>query len=215
MTRWQGIFISEGTSDLPLAQLVENMFLARGEGLDLSVPDFSLLADRVPRTVDGRLAAGLELLDGESVDVVVIHRDTDNTDAASRRNEMEEPFSRIPIGRHLIPLIPIRMTEAWTLLDETAIREVAGNPRGRMPLGLPTIGEIERRANPKQILKDAILAASGSTGRRQAVLARRFDNNRRRLLERINPDGPIRQLTSWRQLEADVDSVVTALAGGN
>ena len=31
-------------------------------------------------------------------------------------------------------IVPVRMTEAWLLLDESAIRRVAGRPHGDEPL---------------------------------------------------------------------------------
>ncbi len=58
------------------------------------------------------------------------------------------------------------MTEAWLLADEAAIRRAAGSPSGRVDLGLPTFAELERLADPKQRLHEALKVASGYTGRR-------------------------------------------------
>ncbi|WP_331716400.1 hypothetical protein [Micromonospora chokoriensis] len=107
-----------------------------------------------------------------------------------------------------MPVIPVRMTEAWLLLDETAIRQVAGNPRGRMDLGLPKHHEVESVANPKQILSTCLLKAAGETGRRRDAVAKRFNQHRRQLLERLEPTGAIVRLESWARLVADVDEVV-------
>lgn len=73
---YSGLFISEGTSDLPLADLVEALFIDRGVSLFLSRPDFTL-RKRVSKDVRSRIEAGL-LLTGGPVDVVVVHRDADN-----------------------------------------------------------------------------------------------------------------------------------------
>jgi hypothetical protein len=45
------------------------------------------------------------------------------------------------------------MTEAWLLIDEKAIREAAGNPKGRQPLNLPKPSKTEELSDPKETLK--------------------------------------------------------------
>jgi hypothetical protein len=40
--------------------------------------------------------------------------------------------------RH-IPVVPVRMTEAWLLADEFAIRSAPGNPNGTQSLDLPDL----------------------------------------------------------------------------
>ncbi|WP_424529118.1 hypothetical protein ACOZ38_05855 [Sphaerisporangium viridialbum] len=71
-----GLFVSEGTSDLPLADLVESLFIDRGVSVRLSKPDFTPLGG-VAKDVKSRLEAGMRLLHA-SVDLVVVHRDSDN-----------------------------------------------------------------------------------------------------------------------------------------
>jgi hypothetical protein len=47
-------------------------------------------------------------------------------------------------------VIPIRMTEAWLLLDEEAIRDSAGRPSSSVSLGLPLPQRVETIPDPKQ-----------------------------------------------------------------
>ncbi|HWE91972.1 MAG TPA: hypothetical protein VG317_21090 [Pseudonocardiaceae bacterium] len=101
------------------------------------------------------------------------------------------------------------MTEAWLLLDESAIREVAGNPRSRIDLCLPKPHEVESRSNPKKILSDILLLAADATGRRRKDFEKRFSNHRKQLLERLDPHGPIAKLRSWQALIADIDATAT------
>lgn len=204
---YTGVFVAEGTSDLPLADVVEALFLDRGTILSLSTPDFSLLPTRVNKDVASRLTAIRELVRGEP-DVLVVHRDADNAGAGARLKEISDAVASCGLSCELVPLIPIRMTEAWLLIDETAIRTVAGNPRGRADLNLPKHHEVERLADPKAVLKRALLDAANVTGRRRTRLDRRFDENRRLLLERLDTTGPLSRLTSWGNLNAAVDSVV-------
>lgn len=81
-----GLFVAEGTSDLPLADLVEALFLDRGVRLSLSRPDFSLLPEKVNKDVGSRLLAGRQLL-RQRVDVVVVHRDADAAGIRARMTE--------------------------------------------------------------------------------------------------------------------------------
>src|SRR5262245_15175338 len=194
---YSGLFVGEGSSDMPLADLVEALFLDEGVAIHLSKPDFSLLG-RVSKDVQSRLAAGLRLL-GAQVDVVVVDRDADKAGSAARREEIDAAASLAGIEGSVVPVIPVRMTEAWLLLDEHAIRHVAGNPRGRVDLALPKIHEVEAIADPKSLLRECILRAANVTGRRREGVAKRFDQHRRQLLERIDRSGPIASLPSWLQ----------------
>jgi hypothetical protein len=203
---YTGLFLAEGSSDFPLADMVEVLFLDRGVELSLSRPDFSLLG-RVPKDVRSRVDAGLALVGG-NVDLMVVHRDADNAGTALRRREIENGIRSAGVDSGIVPVVPIRMTEAWLLLDESAIRQIAGNPRGRMPLSLPAITEVERKADPRSILPRCILEAANVTGRRRDRLGNRFNQNRRQLLERLDRDGVVNQLSGWQTLVADVEAVV-------
>lgn len=100
------------------------------------------------------------------------------------------------------------MTEAWLILDEQAIRTVAGNPRGRAVLGLPKWHEVESHADPKSLLNECLIKAAEVSGRRRERIAKRFNQNRRQLLERLDKDGPVKKLDSWQSLVSDVDRIV-------
>jgi hypothetical protein len=141
-------------------------------------------------------------------DVVVVHRDADSAGLIARRQEIEQAVAACAPTSKPVPVIPVRMTEAWLLLDEDAIRYVAGNPRGRAPLTLPKRHEVERAADPKHMLSSCLLDAASVTGRRRAQLIQRFSQNRRQLLERLDPEGPVAELSSWQELVASVEAVV-------
>ncbi|OLT40730.1 hypothetical protein BJF85_05965 [Saccharomonospora sp. CUA-673] len=153
------------------------------------------------------MRAGISLL-GAEPDVVIVHRDADNAGVPARRAEITDGVTEVSATLTCCPVIPIRMTEAWLLLDDGAIRRVAGNPKGKSDLGLPHPREVERIADPKQRLRDALLAAADKTGRRRERGANRFDSHRRQLLERLDPHGPISRLDGWNRLVEDVDRIV-------
>ncbi|QGN47556.1 DUF4276 family protein [Micromonospora sp. WMMD558] len=203
---YSGLFIAEGTSDEPLSRHVEWLFLGRGISVSLTLPDFSRLP-KVAKDVGSRVKAALKL-EGRPVDLIVVHRDADNAGRLSRQREIESAVRPLEATAELVPVIPVRMTEAWLLLDEAAIRQVAGNPRGRTRLSLPRQHEVESKHDPKDILRECLLAAADVTGRRRDTVAKRFNQHRRQLLERLDPTGPVAELDSWRQLVSDVDDVV-------
>ena len=47
-----------------------------------------------------------------------------------------------------------------------------------------------------------------ATGRRHERAAKRFFQHRRQLLERLDRDGPVSRLSSWRQLQSDIDLAI-------
>ncbi|MGQ0840617.1 hypothetical protein [Actinokineospora sp.] len=203
---YNGLYICEGTSDLPLANVVETIFFSRNVMVYLSKPDFSLLG-KVPKTVNARIGAGLELM-GSVPDLIVVHRDADNVKVDARRAEIECGAQVASYQGALLPVIPVRMTEAWLLLDEPAIRQVAGNPNGKMQLPLPGIHEVERRADPKSLLQECILAAANVSGRRKDETKKRFSYHRRQLLERLDCGGPVTRLEGWKRLVRDIDAII-------
>jgi hypothetical protein len=103
-----------------------------------------------------------------------VHRDADNAGAEARRSEILAAAGLVDGSARVVPVIPIRMTEAWLLLDEMNIRVVAGNPRGKESLDLPKLHEVENLADPKELLSECLLRAAGAAGRRRERVAKRF-----------------------------------------
>jgi len=90
------------------------------------------------------------------------------------------------------------------------IRRAAGNPSGKTPLELPKPKRVESRARPKELLERAWSAAQKRSRRGDSFFAAR-----RRLLERLDIDGPINQLSAWSKLRADIEVVVEQLRAGS
>ncbi len=136
-------------------------------------------------------------------DLVFVHRDAERSDPALRRKE-------IPVRAGLVPVIPVRMTEAWLLIDERAIRRAAGRPSGTEPLALPPVSRIERHADPKTLLRTLLIEASGLRGRRR----QRFDRAAaiQRVADLIDDFGALRQLGAFRALEKDLELALRVLA---
>ncbi|WP_218123413.1 DUF4276 family protein [Quadrisphaera sp. DSM 44207] len=190
------------------------LFLDLGVSLRITAPDLSLLQSRVGQAVEGKIRAGLELFD-DVPDVLIAHRDADSTGGDRRRAELTETCAALQVDGPLVPVIPVRMTEAWLLLDPAAIRTVAGNPRGKAPLELPRPRDFEGVPDPKALLRQALLAAADATGRRRDQVAKRFPAHRRQLLERLDRSGPVSGLPSFQALLQDVEAAVEALTAAS
>lgn len=197
----RAVFIADGSSDLPLRDHLAGLCTDRGLDISIDAPDPARLG-ALGRRVEDRLRALLRLDGG--FEVAFVHRDAESMVPETRRREVRDGALAAGVHQPVVPVVPVRMTEAWLLLDERAIRDVAGKPSGRTDLGLPKVHESEGLADPKRRLRDALLAASESTGRRRDQAGRRFEQHRRLLLQRLDRNGPVTGLESWKALVNDV-----------
>lgn len=77
-----------------------------------------------------------EIVDQYKPHLVFVHRDAENQPYETRLKE-------IPNGEKTVPVVPVRMTEAWLLIDENALRWAAGDPNGRQPLDMPPLSRLD------------------------------------------------------------------------
>ena len=190
------LFVCEGSSDEPLADHIQRLLIECGQ------PDPDGEPWRYGRRVADKIRQGLQAAGGP--DLLFVHRDADNAGAEARYREIEAAVRSVARdGTSWIGVVPVRMTEAWLLLDEAAIRDVVGKPGGKSPLDLPAPGRAERVADPKERLRDALLTASGNRGRRRRRFDREFPRLRRRLLQDLPIGGELERLESWSRFRDD------------
>lgn len=183
------LFLGEGTSDEGLVPHIERIAAEADVPVAVSSPALDWLSPPVGHSVADKLRAVRRLSD--SYDLAVLQRDADRGPDQDRRDEIASAVAaEWPELAHM-PVVPVRTLEAWLLLDEQAIRQVAGNPSGRMDLQLPRAATVERIPDPKQKLKDTSAVASGVKGRRLAEVQKRFPRNRHRLFELLDQQGPV------------------------
>ncbi|WP_338672674.1 DUF4276 family protein [Streptomyces sp. SCSIO 30461] len=204
------LFIGEGSSDNGLVRHVESIAARKGLDASITVPDFGLLPLPTGHSVRDKLRAARKL-DG-SYDLVVVQRDADRGPAQDRRDEIAEAVRAEWPGLQHVAVVPVRMLEAWLLLDEACLRQVAENPRGRVSLDLPKGTVAEKVADPKQLLKDSLARASEYKGRRLAQFQKRFSQHRLRMLELLDPEGPVAALPSWQHFVKDLDEAFESLS---
>ena len=197
------LFVCEGSSDRPLADHIQRLLIRYGQ----PDPDGETW-HRGARVAD-KIRQGLQAA-GET-DLLFVHRDADSAGAEARYREIEAAVRDAAQDEpSWAGVVPVRMTEAWLLLDEAAIRNVVGKPGGRAPLNLPAPERAERVADPKERLRDALLAASGNRGRRRRRFHRELPRLRRRLLQDLPIGGALERLESWVRFR---DDTVRAVRG--
>ncbi|MFJ9607844.1 DUF4276 family protein [Kitasatospora sp. NPDC101176] len=196
------LYLCEGSSDRGISLHIERIGAEEGVATVLTVPDFNLLPVKPGSSVSAKLRAAKDL--GGDYDLVVVHRDSDRDGPEARRREIENAIAESWPDLPHIPAIPVRMLEAWLLLDEQAIRQVAQNPKGRVGLNLPKPASVEAIADPKAKLKDTLALASELQGARLQKFQARFSQNRARLLEMLDPNGAVSRVPSWATFTKDL-----------
>jgi hypothetical protein len=200
--------VSDGPSDDALIPILS--WLLHEHGTLPIIPswaDFRRLT-RPPKKLAARI---LHALESYPCDLLFVHRDAENQSANWRRNEIDEALAIIgtspaPIVGHVIP---IRMTEAWLLFDEGALRSAAGNPNGKVILNLPKIVDLENVPDPKQILHEQLRVASELRHRRLKSFSAREKS--RRVAEYIEDFAPLRVLSAFKTLETEIIELLNKL----
>lgn len=191
--------LCEGSSDQSLVQHLQTLLVRYGAAEAVGTTDYRQgnIAEKLRRCLE----------ENPDLDLVFVHRDADGRSADARIAEVRAGAEEVQFPLPCIPVVPICMTEAWLLTNEQAIREIVGRPQGKAALGLPPLRRIERTANPKTVLRNALARASEKTGRRLEAEKKQFNMRRRVLLQRLDIDGEVRHLNAWQALESEVEAL--------
>ena len=155
--------MSDGSSDRALVPVLRWLVDLRSSVVfEIAWADLRRL-QRAPKGLADRVRAAVDL---HPCDLLVVHRDAERDDIAQRRHEIASATSGLKHA--VVAVVPVRMTEAWLLFDEAAIRRAAGCPNGTMPLGLPPWKKVEALPDPQELLYAAMRDASALKGRRRA-----------------------------------------------
>ncbi|MCA9996354.1 MAG: DUF4276 family protein [Anaerolineales bacterium] len=129
--------------------------------------------------------------------LLVIHADADSANTQKAYDERIKPgieavnalaHSQEPVCSSLLPIIPVRMVEAWMLADLHAFQQVVGTNLTYADLKLPQHPQqVELLQEPKTILQQAVtLALSRRSGRRLIPLDTIYEPLARQIsLERL------------------------------
>lgn len=159
-----------------------------------------------PRTLSERIVHAVKLFD---CDLLFIHRDAEAQEPKLRFQEISDAIAlgsnTLSIPPHL-PVVPVRMTEAWLLFDEDALRRASGNPNGKIPLQIPPRSQWETIPDPKRVLHAAITEATELSSRRRAQFSP--SSAVERIAEHVETFSPLRGIAAFDALETSVRGIV-------
>lgn len=161
----------------------------------------------LPPLADGLEARAVAARELFPCDALIVHRDAEGKSLSDRRAEI----LRIEVGQAVVPVVPVRMTEAWLFASESAIRLAAEHPNGDQPIPIPAVPQLEQRADIKDALLHCLNVASGLTGRQLAKFERRRMQARFRITELTDDFTPLRQLPAFNQFESDLVAALSNL----
>ena len=159
-----------------------------------------------PKKLPDRIQTSLDLY---PCDLLFIHRDAERESLQKRIDEIHQGLEEAGQWKvtPAVCVIPIRMTEAWLLIDERAVRRAAGNPNGREALDLPSVEALEHVSDPKSVLYDCLKEASGLSGSRRKRF--RITESAQRISEFIEDFTPLRSLSAFVYLENSIERIVS------
>jgi hypothetical protein len=199
--------LSDGSSDralIPILRWLLHQHITK-RAVDLQWADPGMFP-RASRNLDQKICEAVKVY---PCDLIFVHRDAEREPLLARRSQVEEAIGRAgnvaPIPPAVI-IVPVRMTEAWLLLDAQAIRLAAGNPNGSVRLNIPHLHELERVPDPKNVLHSLLCDATElGTNRR-----RRFDVSRAvwRVADYIDDFSRLRSLPAFIAVEQQMAEVV-------
>lgn len=203
--------LAEGTSDRALMPVLDWLLRQHFQNHEIqsSWADLAGLPEP-PKSLSNKIKISLHLY---PCDILFVHRDTDNQGWEKRDEEIHIAWDAIndliqkKLPAKLVPVIPVRMTEAWLLLDEAAIRQAADNPRGTVTLDLPTAKTVENLADPKAKLQDLLKRASGASGRRLKQFNQRASARTILIAESMQNFVALRALPAFSRLESQVQAL--------
>ncbi len=194
--------LSDGSSDAVLMPILE--WVLRQHSRLPTLGEWAELRHlaKPPRGLADRVNKSVELY---PCNILFVHRDAENQDPQLRHQEILEATSHLDLPP-VVCVVPVRMQEAWLLLDETAIRFAAGNPNGTMVLDMPRVRDVERIPDAKESLHQLLKTASGKKGRH----LKRFNSRRAvvNLTQRTAGFAALRGLSAFHRFENDVRGMV-------
>lgn len=202
--------VSDGPSDAALLPMIRWAVAKYAAQFSVEAVWADLRRSRVrPRSLAEKITEAVSLY---PCDILFVHRDAEGQPPDWRRKEIDGATTAAQGGEFVTPyvcVIPVRMQEAWLLLDPIAIRRAANNPNGRVPLLMPHADRIENIPDPKCLLYDLLRTASGLRKRRLSAF--RPWSQARLVSEYICNMTVLRHLSAFQRFEADVQDVVARM----
>ena len=201
--------VAEGSSDAALLPILDWLLKQNGVRCPIQSAWADLRALPLPDSL--KFSDKIRIsLDYYPCDLLFVHRDADRETREKRVQEIDKTVANLPEGLTppLVCVIPVRMQEAWLLIDAAAIKSAAGNRRYIGQLELPPVNRLQRISDPKDALHRLLRQASDLNKRRQRSF--RVGRRARLVTEFIEDFTPLRQLNAFAALEEEVSSAIQA-----
>ena len=117
------VLVCEGQSDAGLVPHIQQMIIENSGEAEVQGEHWCHGSQ-----LESKIRGGLKAADN-MVDLLFVHRDANNAGADARQREIDLAVAAALKAPRFVAVIPVRMTEAWLLLDETAIRKVVGKSK--------------------------------------------------------------------------------------
>ncbi|MBF0487306.1 MAG: DUF4276 family protein [Nitrospirae bacterium] len=200
--------LADGSSDERLIPILEWLFDKHcpDKSVKGEMADFSKLPKK-PKKLEDRIETALDM---RSCDILFIHRDAEKIQHKERVLEIRKVIEKIPVKpSEVVCVVPVRMTEAWLLIDGAAIRKAADNPNGDIVLKLPKPKELETIPDPKEVLSQLLIQASGCTGGRKLDKFKEDISEKAfKVAENIEDYSQLRSLSAFQSLEEELKEVL-------
>ena len=181
--------VADGGTDRVLQPIIERSIRCIDPAVEILEPEF--------RKRRGPVAEYLSKYHHGAM-LLFVHRDAEGTGPEARRVE----FAHVNDER-VVPLIPVRMTEAWLLGDADAIARAAGRPGANIQL--PPSHSVENIANPKSLLESLLIEAAGRpTGRKRKQFIKHLTSHRINVAAYLRDFSVLDGLSAYRQFLRDL-----------
>jgi hypothetical protein len=190
--------VADGPSDRALTHVIDWAIREAAAGEDCEVAARFADTESGPGELAERMRRAVKAF---PCDVLFVHRDAERMARDVRCEEVRQAAeaARVPSP---VAVVPVRMTEAWLLLDANAIARAADRV-GELELELPPVSRLDRVPDPKTVLHQLLRDASGKSGRHQRRFARDIGNRVQRVAEYIGTFAPLRALPAFQEFEAE------------
>lgn len=110
------------------------------------------------------------------LNLLVVHLDADNRNETNAYEQRFRPgYEAVQKSSkalsHIIPVIPIRTSEAWMLADFKAFKETVGTNKTAAELGFPSNAKAVETLDAKAVFEQAVRSARPNSKRRRVNIA--------------------------------------------
>lgn len=193
---FEDVALNECTADIDIY-----VSTLRVEKAGLSFPDYVVRASR-------------EGLSDYGIMVLAVHTDADRETYEERMQDKILPAKQMLDGQKeeeccklLVPVIPVRMIEAWMLADKSLLKSEMGTRKSDHELGIDR--EPERIADPKTCIKEAVRKATEDLPNRRNRLS--IADLYGILGDKLSLDS-LKRLASYRKFVEEVKGAYKALS---